>query len=462
MAPGAGGLPSFSESWIGGDIHGVDALGATLAGYVPQLADVVTALDGRADRLVGDAGWSGEAASRFAKHWEDCSLAATALGDAIGQTSAILRELAAELARVESALERAADEARGQGVPVGPDGRPPTGPAGPVAAGSPAANAQAAAQTYLAEWETATRLALGFRLDANAKLQTVLTLVRPAGSGSHGTVSAADATTLADYLRGVGAAKSGAVDLLSARLPKLQREFTQARADFVAARKAAAGKPMPADVKAARSAAYHNLQDLKTELAEAERAEDRVPLSKLLNTSVADMGKLLPGADEAVDGMMKGSKALKFLGDIPVIDVAAAGLGTYFQASSDIQKGQNPAAAVAEDATANLSGLLAGSLAAVGTGAAITAGAAALGVAAPAVAVAGAAAAVGGAVAVGVGDLAYEGFHEHWDEDIHKYGVLGGVGHGAVNTVKRTGKDLANLGSDIGHGAAGVWHSVFG
>ena len=74
--------------------------------------------------------------------------------------------------------------------------------------------------------------------------------------------------------------------------------------------------------------------------------------------------------------------------------------------------------------------------------------------AAPLVAVGGAAL-VGGAVAVGVGDLVYEGFHEHWDEDIQQHGVVVGIADGVGHT-------FANTGKDIGHMASSVWHGIFG
>jgi hypothetical protein len=38
---------------------------------------------------------------------------------------------------------------------------------------------------------------------------------------------------------------------------------------------------------------------------------------------------------------------------------------------------------------------------------------------------------LGGWIADYVGDLVHNAFQEHWGADIHQYGVLGGVGHGA-------------------------------
>jgi hypothetical protein len=73
---------------------------------------------------------------------------------------------------------------------------------------------------------------------------------------------------------------------------------------------------------------------------------------------------------------------------------------------------------------------------------------------------------IGGAVAVGVGDAVSNAWHEHWDEDIHQYGVAGGIGHGLEDVAGKTGQDMANLGSTIKSGVAGaatsLWHGIFG
>ena len=234
------------------------------------------------------------------------------------------------------------------------------------------------------------------------------------------------------------------------------RRFAQARDEWQAARDATPpGQKMPADVKASRSAALRELQELDTQLAAAER--DIRPLSELLNVDVGDVvGRLPGGAGGAFAEAADGSRMLKFLSDVPVIDVAATGLGTYFQARDDIDKGEDPARAIAEDGTANVAGLAAGAIA----GSAVVGLAAGIG-AAPVVAV-GAGVLLGGAIGVGVGDLVYEGFHEHWDEDIRRDGVVKGVAEGIGHAGERTGRDLLNMGKGIEHGATKIWHSVFG
>jgi hypothetical protein len=40
-------LASFAFDWVGGDIHGLAGLAATLNGYLPKLDDVVGVLDAK-------------------------------------------------------------------------------------------------------------------------------------------------------------------------------------------------------------------------------------------------------------------------------------------------------------------------------------------------------------------------------------------------------------------------------
>jgi hypothetical protein len=68
--------------------------------------------------------------------------------------------------------------------------------------------------------------------------------------------------------------------------------------------------------------------------------------------------------------------------------------------------------------------------------------------------------------AVGVGDGVHQAFHEHWREDIHDSGVVGGVGQGMRNTGSRVVADAGAMLEEGGHMASGaaksVWHGIFG
>ena len=47
-------LAPFAFDWVGGDIHGLQALSIKLSSYVPAIIDVTTALDRRAGQLTSE------------------------------------------------------------------------------------------------------------------------------------------------------------------------------------------------------------------------------------------------------------------------------------------------------------------------------------------------------------------------------------------------------------------------
>ncbi|MEU5438597.1 hypothetical protein AB0G73_35385 [Streptomyces sp. NPDC020719] len=69
---------------------------------------------------------------------------------------------------------------------------------------------------------------------------------------------------------------------------------------------------------------------------------------------------------------------------------------------------------------------------------------------------------VGGLVVIGATDVIDETFHEHWSEDIHDHGVVGGILHGSANVADRSWGDVKRLGSDIGDGAKKAWNGFKG
>ncbi|MBK3581866.1 hypothetical protein JHN63_50635, partial [Streptomyces sp. MBT65] len=68
-----------------------------------------------------------------------------------------------------------------------------------------------------------------------------------------------------------------------------------------------------------------------------------------------------------------------------------------------------------------------------------------------------------GVALVGVGatilatDVLDHTFHEHWSEDIHDHGVVGGVLTGAGHVATETGDDVVRLGKDIWHGVTSIF-----
>ncbi|MYR07775.1 hypothetical protein GTV32_16355 [Gordonia sp. SID5947] len=143
-------------------------------------------------------------------------------------------------------------------------------------------------------------------------------------------------------------------------------------------------------------------------------------------------------------------KELKFLNEIPGIDVAIAGVGAGFQAHDDHDKGWSWKKAVINDGTAAAAGVIGGAVAVA---------------AAPETMAAGSVVLVATATGMGVGDLAYQTVHEHWGGDIHEHGVVAGVGHGikcvGVNTGHQIASDTAGLAKDVSASAKKLWHGLF-
>lgn len=103
---------------IGGDIDGLRNLAETLQDYVPQVRDLAGRLSVVARDLTrdGSGGWHGSAAEAFASAWQKQAKAAAALEDYVAAVAQVVGGLAAELSRIESALERGAQngQARAQ------------------------------------------------------------------------------------------------------------------------------------------------------------------------------------------------------------------------------------------------------------------------------------------------------------------------------------------------------------
>lgn len=440
----------MAELWVGGDPASLRTVSDALEPCDSRAKAVVGVIDDDVRKIAQDNSWTGDAATAFATHWKIASVAASAVGTFCSAAAQILSKLAGELDSADAALRQAAADARAQGVAIGSDGRPIEGPV--------SADKYQTATGYANAWQIAQEEADGFRVEANRALQDLLNEMMKLvdGTGDGADLAGADKVALADYLRGIGALPAATRAYVDTLAGKSRTDYQSRQAAWVEERDAARAeqRAMSLDVKLARSGALRKLNGLQNELDALNRESH--PIASMLNVSVGDVAdglKALGGASKAAEG----AKSLSFLDDLPVIDVAAAGLGTYFQATDDISKGESAPVAIGEDLGANVTGLVVG--AAVGTAVAGAVGAAVVG--APVVAVA-AGAAVGGAVAIGVGDLVYEGFHEHWDEDFKKDGAVGGFLDGTGHMFANTGRDLGNLAKGTGGAVKSVWHSVFG
>jgi uncharacterized protein YukE len=448
---------TFSRSLIGGDIGGLAALALKLKSYPLQMGNVVNALDHHVDGLVNDAGWSGPAADSFKRRWEVDAHGAQALADVLSEVSTVIDDLATSLGMVNRFLEQARDDALLAGVPVGPDGRPPV----LLLGANPAIDV--AATTYKQEWQLAQDMAADARMLSNRQLMGLAERLAPKANGSGGQLLRPDElVTEGDFLSAfLQAPEKTRKNWHDDRIPQLRAERDAARRKYRDAQEkyGSRHRRIPDEIKAARKETIQALEDANAHLDKLERLEKKIPVIKLLDARVGSLLNLAPGVSDALDGLKADSKlfkTVKVLKGVPILDVGLVVIGAGMSSYDDVQKGDDVTTAVPQELVANGAGLLAG----IAVGAAVGAGIVALGVSAPAAVVVGAAVAAGIATIV-VTDAIDNAFHEHWDEDIHKYGVVGGVGNGLANITTKTGKDMKDLVSHTWNTATSLWHGVF-
>ncbi len=445
-------LASFVHNWVGGDIHGLAAFSGTLYGYVPEMQDVVTALNKKVGQIVTDAGWQGPAARAFSSNWETVSAEINAVGLVVIETGSIVDQLAADLSRIENALENAAGKAAAHGVQVGADGQPPQ-----------VCYASKTQEDWRLGYDSFYRQC---KADAeNARVQAagaLLKLARAITSGKPGQAGGdpgdvgtrvGEGNTIADILAGLLAAKTAYANQVADKVAEATTNWRKAQTAWQAAQAAARQADgrfgvMPDEVKAAFKDAKTELASVEGDLTKAQSGENAI--SKLFATRMEH----LPGLGKLLDGLPAGlsdSRLLSAALDLPVVDVAAGGISTFLNAEQDIAKGV-PAWLAYPLETGNTAGSIALATVVGGgvAGASIFAGAPVLGVSAGVVA--------GGVVAYGVGDFVHNyiaDFGEQWKE----HGALGIVtdfGTAGVDTLKDTG----HLLSDVGNLASSAWHGI--
>ncbi|PBC97523.1 type VII secretion system (Wss) protein ESAT-6 [Streptomyces sp. Ag82_O1-15] len=424
----------MSDSWVGGDIGGLRTMAETYKNAKKKLEDVVHPLSSAVEELVGDANWKGDAAETFRAAWSEDALTAGAFAGLVHDAGDILDTLVGALSACETALQNAEHIAVKKGVPMGAQGAPLQF----VTSDPPSADEQRTISAFGEYDKVRTEIlhtAQHARLVAADKLRGLYAQVTA-------SVSPGDKITLADYLRGLYAydAEDARVGGAKARteLDDAKAEEQAAKKELRAERKAfqKAGRALPKDLpaKSAYREAMTKVDSLEEDIARADHGSTRLPYDRALNVKLTDAAAALR-AGESVD------KLPDFLKEVPVLDVAAAGACGILEASDDHDKGWSWQHSVTVDGGANLAGLAAGT--------AITAGlVAAAPFEAPAIVVAG----VGGAVVVGATGVIDHAFHEHWSEDIHDHGVVGGVLHGTGHVFTETGHDFVRLKDDVWHG----------
>jgi hypothetical protein len=291
------------------------------------------------------------------------------------------------------------------------------------------------------------------RFEATSQLQGIEAIIGPPPNAGSGPVSPPDMwVTVGDTIAGLYAVPASASRYLRTKIPVLKAKRDAAHTKFSAAQKqySKLRVQMPDDVKAERRSALQALEKANEDLTKVERWDNR--LMKLMDVRA---GEVVPGLRAAADG----SRIARFGADLPLIDIAAIGVATGLTSYDDMQKGDD-ASAIPKELSANVVAAVAATVVAtVVVGAAVALGA-------PVIVAVGLGVIIGGAVAVGVGDAVSNAWHEHWDEDIHKYGVAGGIGHGLEDVGGKTAQDMSNLWSTAKNGVSGaatsLWHGIFG
>ncbi|WP_425247992.1 hypothetical protein [Streptomyces sp. NEAU-NA10] len=255
-------------------------------------------------------------------------------------------------------------------------------------------------------------------------------------------VSTGDKITIADALRGLYAydaedARAGgrhARELIDGAKAEERAAKKELRAERRAFQKAGRALPDGLPAKSGYRDAVMKVDSLEDAIARADHGSTALPYDRALNVKLAD----------AADALRLGegvAKLPEFLREIPVLDVAAAAACGLVEAKDDHDKGWSWQHSVTVDVGAAVGG--------VAVGAAVTAALPVEG----AVAVA----AVGVGTAILATDVLDHSFHEHWSEDIHDHGVVGGLLHGAGNVATETGDDVVRLGKDIWHGVTSIF-----
>jgi hypothetical protein len=463
-------LAAFSDDWVGGDIRGLQGIAAALYAYVPQVQDLAGRLSVVAGALTSADGWQGAAASAFATAWEKQALTAVALETYVTAAGEAIDGLAGQLSKLENALEQAAAEAAANGVRIAADG---------TVAGYTGAQAGQWAFTYQETREQILSEATTARQAATQSLYSYYEQVT--NVDLHPNVT--DGVTLFDLLGDLLAAPTAARREVNAKLDKAKGEELKIKEEFDEQKSSGEVSEKTADESAK---AEKELEEVEEELGKTGKLEST--LSKLLDTRVSNVQDFLNG--KAGEGKHVGGntpddlkaaagedepgeveKLLKLGGDIPVVDIAAALLGTGVGTYYDVKGGQSPGSALLDEAGSNGAGIVAGALSGSAASGAVSSAATALtadGAGAVGSTIGEELGSVGGPVGIAVGavvgyavgDFTHNLTVEQWGQDREKYGaVLGtlyGVGHSEAATVDDARETAVGVGHDVEH----LWDSL--
>ncbi|MGQ5668590.1 WXG100 family type VII secretion target [Streptomyces sp. ECR2.10] len=421
----------MGDSWVGGDIGVLRTMSDTYKSAKDKLDGVVKPLTRVVDTLATDASWKGEAASTFREQWTADAITAGAFATLVYDAGTILGDLADALTTCETALQNAEHVATRKGLPMAAKGV-----VAPIVTSDP--KTAAALKEYEAARTEILRTAQHARLVAADKLQGLYLQVTKKKSSS---VLAGDKVTIADFLRGLYTSEA---EDTRADGKKARTEIDDAKAEAQAAKKELKaerrvfqqqGRKMPDDLpaKSAYRDAVAKVAKLEDDILAADHGGDKLPYDRALNVKMVDAAHALR-LGEGVE------KLPDFLKDVPVLDVAAAGACGLIEAKDDHDKGWSWQHSVIVDGGAALGGLA--------VGAAVTASLPVDGAVGLCV--------VGTGAVIGATSILDHSFHEHWSEDIHDHGVVGGLLHGSGHVLSQTGDDFVRLKDDVWHGIKSI------
>lgn len=412
---------------IGGDIAGLRAAARSMSGSINEITATGESVSKRVDALVGDAGWSGDAADEFKGAWEQDATAIVELSECVTMAAEAMTTLADDLAAAQHQLDLAVSAAQDAGVPVQADGSVP--------GGTYAADVVTAIDTYKQAVTSAQDAAELARDTATRKLGQITAEIT--GDGDVSLLNTADTSVLCTVLRGY----YGVPNEFSERAETALKAFKQQYKDKQFERKHTSGAKAKADLTAELKKMRGERAKLATKLESAEKVADKFKGGKLISASLADVADSL--------GMLQdGSRLSRLLDGLPAVDVVLGTLATYAQAKDDHEKGWSWMHAIAVDGGSNA--------AAIGAGLATDC----IPYVGPFLAP---------VTSYGVGAFGYEAGHEgHWTEHIHEDGVIKGLGESLADSGKATwDNDVVGMYHKVtndvkhpGQAASSLWQGV--
>ncbi|MBC2878861.1 MULTISPECIES: GumC domain-containing protein [Streptomyces] len=422
---------------IDDDLAGLKKVATDYTSATEKYDTTSKVLDKKVSSVVHEAGWTGDGADAFQTVWGHDSTIGAALAEAMSQVSDVVTVLSEELEKAKGDLGDVQDTARAAGLTLDSQGG---------ATGK--ADQQAELDAYQKGRDAALKRAQDARQLATASLNSVLDQML--GKGNPNQYNGADYCTLSEVLRGLYTTPAALTQESAKKLEALKQSAKDLKRE---ARKLPKGGAEWNEKLQQRRAARAALSDQRLRAASVEGWQSKVKGSGAARVTIGEI---------AENYRVRGAGPMGKFGAVSTgLTGAMVGLQMY---DDHRTRGWSYKEAFARDATPAAVGMAAGTYAeGVLVGAATSN---------PAVA-AGVVAAVG--IGYGVGTFGYELTHNaHWGSNIHKYGVVSGIGHSFAdagqawvdNDVKamwHKGEDTAKAAWHKGtSGVKKVWHGIFG